>query len=744
MIFFLSFTLILVQILFAESPLSNRYHTYEEIDSVLHAWNEQFGLSAENSPYAPYGSGIVYKLMEIGTSTQDELPFWAVKLSFSADVDEDEPRTLILGQCHSEEILGIEIVMDIMYMFLHPDEFETELQTLIGILYSSEVWIVPTYNPEGLSVVHGYEEEGEWLQDVSYRKNKMDANHNGAFDFDINGYGNDIDGVDLNRNYGFNWIFGDEFLETDSGCPSNPSYVSNYDYYRGEGPFSEDETAAIRDLALEYDFMLSIAYHSSRSGCVAERVIYPWAWGSLKTSPDFSVIQPLGQKIAELTSSESGSGNYHFAASSSPKGNAHDWFYKETGCIQYLIEVGTSNMQPNDVNLIEDTIARNLPGAFHVMKRAAGINSQNGPDKYQVTGIVSDSQTGNPIEGVEVIVSSMHGTVLTPRLTDHHGRYRRLLVADSYDLLFRRFGYEDYVHAGYIPSAEIVYPLDISLTPKEYSELTINVSVPGSLEGPIVVSLNDIEYAANGNQLVLSLPNGNYDLEVSSDEIFPHLQGISLTDDLVLSIPLHRYNIVYDEDFMDLDRWEILFGDWVASDGRMLSQEDLVYSNWSPSGNLKIVSLDDFSMLYPDALIQLEMKYEVEWDHDSLLVDLISDSGNNRIFTRYNQNWEDRLYNIPINSSLDSDWRVGFEISRDLTIGYRGVSVNSFRILESCVAGDANHDASLDVTDIVLLVAIVLGDSSSLDYLACNVDANTDGLVDILDIIRSLNIILGD
>ena len=93
---------------------------------------------------------------------------------------------------------------------------------------------------------------------------------------------------------------------------------------------------------------------------------------------------------------------------------------------------------------------------------------------------------------------------------------------------------------------------------------------------------------------------------------------------------------------------------------------------------------------------------------------------------------------------MESDWRVGFEISRDFTIGYRGVSVNSFKIIESCVAGDVNHDALLDITDIVLFVGILLGDDSASNYLACNADSNFDGLVDILDIIRSLNIILGD
>ena len=41
---------------------------------------------------------------------------------------------------------------------------------------------------------------------------------------------------------------------------------------------SEKEIQAIRDFALEKNFVLSIAYHSSRSGCVSERVIYSWGW----------------------------------------------------------------------------------------------------------------------------------------------------------------------------------------------------------------------------------------------------------------------------------------------------------------------------------------------------------------------------------------------------------------------------------------------------------------------------------
>ena len=131
--------------------------------------------------------------------------------------------------------------------------------------------------------VHGDVIGSEWIQDEWYRKNKSDINSNSVFDY-VYGPGNDSDGVDLNRNYDFNWIFGDDKYELDYGCSGNPSYISNYDYYRGESKVSETEVQAIENFAMQHNFMLSIAYHSSRSGCVAERVIYPWEWDGEKKS----------------------------------------------------------------------------------------------------------------------------------------------------------------------------------------------------------------------------------------------------------------------------------------------------------------------------------------------------------------------------------------------------------------------------------------------------------------------------
>ena len=72
----------------SESPLSDRYHTYDEIRTKLFAWNDEFG----NSGNTNYPNGdIMYKLIEIGKSHEDELPFWAVKLSYNVNEESDKP-----------------------------------------------------------------------------------------------------------------------------------------------------------------------------------------------------------------------------------------------------------------------------------------------------------------------------------------------------------------------------------------------------------------------------------------------------------------------------------------------------------------------------------------------------------------------------------------------------------------------------------------------------------------------------
>ena len=43
MLYFILSLFISFQVLIADSILSDRYHTYSEIDSILHEWDEEFG-----------------------------------------------------------------------------------------------------------------------------------------------------------------------------------------------------------------------------------------------------------------------------------------------------------------------------------------------------------------------------------------------------------------------------------------------------------------------------------------------------------------------------------------------------------------------------------------------------------------------------------------------------------------------------------------------------------------------------
>ena len=98
----------------------DEYYTYDRIDSTLHAWKNDYGYSTH-----PYFSdyGIIYNLDTIGYSSQSNLPIFAVKLSKDANFPkQDKPRVLILGQCHAEEIYGVEISMKIIECFLNPEQ----------------------------------------------------------------------------------------------------------------------------------------------------------------------------------------------------------------------------------------------------------------------------------------------------------------------------------------------------------------------------------------------------------------------------------------------------------------------------------------------------------------------------------------------------------------------------------------------------------------------------------------------
>ncbi len=645
--------------IYSGQSLDPRYHTTQEIYDYLDSLNNLEGVNEW------------IHLDTLGYSTQENIPIIGVRISDNAHIKEDEPRVLFIGQVHAEEILGVEIVMSLLNDLLFPD---ASIYNHMNILKQYlDIWLIPTANPEGLNVVH----EG---LDYSFRKNKRDLSPdapipNGVFDYDPS-IGNDIDGVDLNRNFGFNWVFGDTFLE-----PDNSDYASHYDYYKGEEPFSENESIAIRDLAIENDFVFSIVWHSSRSGNLAEKVFTSWKWEEVKESPDLEIMKAIADHFANSIETEDGTSTYLSVYSGSRNGKLHDWFYRETGCMQYLVECGTANLQPDSI-LIDDTIERTKPAMVYLMDRAIGYYT----DAAQITGIVYDASSGSPIEDAHITVMEHTGGVLKPRLTNEFGRFRRILDVGTYTLKFNAEGYQSQEH-NVVANNSGITEQDIYLLPSPVYQLNLalvngtadNITINGRISNRF--SENEIELVLGDNYF--NLKEGEYDIEFFMDgHHVPWEKTVYLESDMELTVPYHsglNYNLGA------LFPWELNEGTWCMNDTILASQENRFYDNGDSDISEMTMVSEYFDVTGSNRIVvSIEQRYEVEWDNDHITVEII-DQDNFTLGTRSwtGDNWNEFSRYLVTGSNLDStidSVKVRLSLNRDQTVNYRGWEIASMKL----------------------------------------------------------------
>ena len=648
----------LFTVLVAQS-LDDRYHSVEEIYGVLDSLDQ----IEEISDY--------FHLDTIGFSTQENIPILAVRISDNAHMKEDEPRVLFIGQVHAEEILGVEIVMDLIDDLLFPDP---SILSHMNILKQYlDIWLIPTANPEGLNVVH------EEL-DFSYRKNKRDLSPEGpfpnnAFDYDPS-IGNDIDGVDLNRNFSFNWAFGDTFLE-----PDNSDYASHYDYYKGEEPFSESEARAIRDLALENDFVFSIVWHSSRSGNLSEKVFTSWKWEEVKESPDLGIMKSIADYFAGNISTEDGTSTYLSVFSGSRNGKLHDWFYRETGCIQYLVECGTSNLQP-DSTLIENTIDRNKPAMVYLMDRAIGYYA----DAAQITGRVFDATTNQPLEDVIVEVEEHTGSILKPRLTNEFGRFRRILDVGSYNFSFRAEGYEEQnillvannsgiTEQNIYLDPSIGHQVNIRLLHDDFAVYTITGLISNEY------GMTEIEISSGDNYF--DLKEGTYQIEFVMDgSHVPWEKTVFINSD-------KEFNVVYESSSPTLVNNESILdnsvGPWCIENENMLkTQSNTYYSNGDAPQSVQWIESDLIDVSGTNRLVlSVSHRYETEWDYDPISISFL-DINDSLLASKSwtGDNW-DSIQQDFLTAETDNVFnyvKLLLEFSKDETVNYRGWEIESLEL----------------------------------------------------------------
>lgn len=232
-------------------------------------------------------------LHTIGASF-DGRPILALRIGDAAGDDDDVP-VLLNGTQHAREWIAAMTAMCVAERLVRRADDDDEVRAFVD---TSETWVVPVVNPDGYQY--------SWGQDRYWRKNRRGSH-----------------GVDLNRNWGVAW----------GGSGSSPNKRS--DTYRGEGPFSEPESSALRDLARREGVKLHVDFHA-----YGQLVLFPWNHSSRRTD-DHARLAAIGDTMASAIFDAHGT-RYRLIRGVElypAAGTMTDYMYGEAEALSYTIEL---------------------------------------------------------------------------------------------------------------------------------------------------------------------------------------------------------------------------------------------------------------------------------------------------------------------------------------------------------------------------------------------------------------------
>lgn len=224
--------------------------------------------------------------------TTEKRDIYMVKISDHPLQDEDESEVLYTGLHHAREPGSMSQMLYYMWYLLENYNSDNVVKHIVN---TTELYFIPCVNPDGYAFNVSTNPKGGGM----WRKNRI-LNKNGNF------------GVDLNRNYGYKWGY------DNLGSSTNEAD----DSYRGEAPFSENETKALKQLCENRQFKLALNYHTC-----GNLLIYPWGYKADPLTPDSILFETYAKKLTS---------DNHFIFGLSGKtvnygvnGKADDWMYGE-------------------------------------------------------------------------------------------------------------------------------------------------------------------------------------------------------------------------------------------------------------------------------------------------------------------------------------------------------------------------------------------------------------------------------
>ncbi len=214
---------------------------------------------------------------------------------------EGKPALFFDATQHAREWISVASVMYLADALSNGYGTDPEITNLLD---SFVIYLIPVVNPDGYNIT--------WTTDRYWRKNARVV-------FDK------VYGVDLNRNWGYKW-----------GMAGSSASASS-DTYRGTAPFSEPETAAMRDYILQIPgLMAAIDFHS-----YGQLVLSPWGYTPTPPTTIGSYTSVGNAMKAAILASRGvrytvGICNTTLYATS---GSTPDWFYGELNVPAWTIEL---------------------------------------------------------------------------------------------------------------------------------------------------------------------------------------------------------------------------------------------------------------------------------------------------------------------------------------------------------------------------------------------------------------------
>lgn len=299
-----------------------RFHDYAELKTEL------MRMEKENPEIA--------KVHVIGKSLEGRdilaIQINTTKASLEAGKS-NKPGAIFLGAHHAREHLSVEIPM-MMVDYLLKNKADAKISALLD---ARDLWFVPMVNTDGAE----YDiSKGNYL---SWRKNRR-PNGDGTY------------GVDLNRNYGYQWGTG--------GSSTN----TNSDVYMGPKPFSEPETQVVKSFVEGHlNAKILLSFHT-----YSELILYPWGhkYDSIEAKKDLAVFETMAQTMSAWNHYKPQQASDLYIAS----GDTTDWAYGEHGIFAFTFELTPTSIFDGGFypgqKVIDPTFADNLKPVLYMIELA--------------------------------------------------------------------------------------------------------------------------------------------------------------------------------------------------------------------------------------------------------------------------------------------------------------------------------------------------------------------------------------